>query len=157
MRERKRPRRDLGGTLRGHDQSRGWLQWPTPLLYLKRCPSAPPSLSDASGMRVSSVPAAMARALVRIGNALGAEFRPGGQAKAVRRSPPSVVRRPGRSLGPFRSTVWIATPASPRQGWGSLKGWAASMAPHPLCRECKGTGWIPYSSETLDDKLEEAY
>jgi len=26
-----------------------------------------------------------------------------------------------------------------------------------LCRECDGTGWILYRSETLDGKLEEAY
>jgi len=31
------------------------------------------------------------------------------------------------------------------------------MAAHPLCRECDGTGWIPYRSETVDGKLEEAY
>ena len=113
--------------------------------------------SDASGMRVSSVLAAMARALVPVGNALGAGFRPGGQAKAVRRSPPSVVRRPGRSLGPFRSTVWIATPASPGQGWRSSKEQLASVAAYFLCRECYGTGWIPYYSETVDGELEEAY
>ena len=33
----------------------------------------------------------------------------------------------------------------------------ASVAVHPFCRECNSTGWIPYSSETLDGKLEEAY
>ena len=26
-----------------------------------------------------------------------------------------------------------------------------------LCRECDGTGWIPYRSETVDGELEEAY
>jgi hypothetical protein len=26
-----------------------------------------------------------------------------------------------------------------------------------LCRKCDGTGWIPYSSETVDGELEEAY
>ena len=31
------------------------------------------------------------------------------------------------------------------------------MATHSLCRECDGTGWIPYRSETLDGELEEAY
>ncbi len=31
------------------------------------------------------------------------------------------------------------------------------MTVHPLCRECDGTGWIPYRSETLDGELEEAY
>ena len=31
------------------------------------------------------------------------------------------------------------------------------MVAHPLCRECDGTGWIPYRSETLDGELEEAY
>src|SRR5215212_11197100 len=31
------------------------------------------------------------------------------------------------------------------------------MGNHPLCRECGGTGWIPYRSETVDGELEEAY
>ena len=31
------------------------------------------------------------------------------------------------------------------------------MSAYPFCRECDGTGWIPYRSETVDDKLEEAY
>ena len=31
------------------------------------------------------------------------------------------------------------------------------MPAHSLCRECHGTGWIPYRSETLDGKLEQAY
>ena len=31
------------------------------------------------------------------------------------------------------------------------------MVAQPLCRECDGTGWIPYHSETLDGELEEAY
>ena len=31
------------------------------------------------------------------------------------------------------------------------------MAAHPLCRECDGTGWIPYRSETIEGELEEAY
>ena len=31
------------------------------------------------------------------------------------------------------------------------------MVAHSLCRECDGTGWLPYRSETLDGKLEEAY
>ena len=31
------------------------------------------------------------------------------------------------------------------------------MAARPLCRECDGTGWIPYRSETVDGELEEAY
>ena len=31
------------------------------------------------------------------------------------------------------------------------------MATHSLCRECDGTGWISYRSETLDGELEEAY
>jgi hypothetical protein len=31
------------------------------------------------------------------------------------------------------------------------------VAAHPLCRECDGTGWILYRSETLDGELEEAY
>ena len=31
------------------------------------------------------------------------------------------------------------------------------MAAHPLCHECDGTGWIPYTSETLDGQFEEVY
>ena len=31
------------------------------------------------------------------------------------------------------------------------------MAAHSLCRECGGTGWILYRSETVDGELEEAY
>ena len=31
------------------------------------------------------------------------------------------------------------------------------MPAHPLCRECDGTGWILYRSETVDGELEEAY
>ena len=31
------------------------------------------------------------------------------------------------------------------------------MSTHPFCRECDGTGWIPYHSETLDGEIEEAY
>jgi hypothetical protein len=31
------------------------------------------------------------------------------------------------------------------------------MAAPPRCRECDGTGWIPYRSETLDGEFEEAY
>src|SRR5215208_2360674 len=82
---------------------------------------------------------------------------PGTLAKAARRSAPSAARRVGGSLGPFRSTACIATPASPEQGWRALRRWAASVAARPLCRECDGTGWIPYRSETLDGELEEAY
>ena len=31
------------------------------------------------------------------------------------------------------------------------------MSAYPFCRECDGTGWIPYHSETLDGEIEEAY
>ena len=31
------------------------------------------------------------------------------------------------------------------------------MPAYCLCRECNGTGWIPYRSETVDGELEEAY
>ena len=31
------------------------------------------------------------------------------------------------------------------------------MSAHSLCRECDGTGWILYRSETVDGELEEAY
>jgi hypothetical protein len=31
------------------------------------------------------------------------------------------------------------------------------VAAHSLCRECGGTGWIPYYSKTVYGKLEEAY
>lgn len=30
------------------------------------------------------------------------------------------------------------------------------MPAHSLCRECNGTGWVPYHSETLDGEFEEA-
>ncbi len=32
-----------------------------------------------------------------------------------------------------------------------------SVAAHLFCRECDGTGWILYRSETVDGDLEEAY
>ena len=31
------------------------------------------------------------------------------------------------------------------------------MAIRSFCRECDGTGWIPYRSETVDGGFEEAY
>jgi hypothetical protein len=31
------------------------------------------------------------------------------------------------------------------------------MPAHSVCRECDNTGWIPYHSESVDGKLEEAY
>jgi hypothetical protein len=31
------------------------------------------------------------------------------------------------------------------------------VAANPFCGVCDGTGWIPYRSEALDGKLEEAY
>ncbi len=31
------------------------------------------------------------------------------------------------------------------------------MTARSLCRECDGTGWIPYRSETVDGEFEEAY
>ena len=31
------------------------------------------------------------------------------------------------------------------------------MPTRSLCRECDGTGWIPYHSETVDGELEAAY
>jgi putative transposase len=31
------------------------------------------------------------------------------------------------------------------------------MAARPFCRECDGTGWMLYRSETIDGELEEAY
>lgn len=31
------------------------------------------------------------------------------------------------------------------------------MTIRSFCRECDGTGWIPYRSETVDGKFEEAY
>ncbi len=115
------------------------------------------NLSDASAAKALSAPSAAVPAAEsgRVAPSVG--FRPGTLAKAARRSPPSAARRAGGSLGPFRSTAWIATPASPGQGWRSLRRWAASVPARPLCRECNGTGWIPYRSETIDGELEEAY
>jgi hypothetical protein len=31
------------------------------------------------------------------------------------------------------------------------------VSTRPFCRECNGTGWIQYRSETLDGEIEEAY
>ncbi len=37
------------------------------------------------------------------------------------------------------------------------KGRAVSLETDHPCRECAGTGWAPYRSETLDGAFEEAY
>jgi hypothetical protein len=39
----------------------------------------------------------------------------------------------------------------------SSKGRAASLDGDHLCRECDGTGWVLYRTETKDGELEEAY
>ena len=38
-----------------------------------------------------------------------------------------------------------------------MKRWVTSMTTRSFCRECDGTGWIVYRSETLDGGFEEAY
>jgi hypothetical protein len=37
------------------------------------------------------------------------------------------------------------------------KGRAASLEGNHLCRECDGTGWVLYRSETVEGGFEEAY
>jgi hypothetical protein len=39
----------------------------------------------------------------------------------------------------------------------SSKGRSASLDGNDLCRECDGTGWVLYHSETTDGEFEEAY
>jgi hypothetical protein len=106
----------------------------------KRWSLAPLCLSNVSGTRTPSVPAAMARALGPVDVALGVKFRPGTQAKAAWGSSTSLTRRAGRSLSPIHSTVWIATLASSGLSRSSSKGRAASLDGNHLCRECDGTG-----------------
>ncbi len=113
--------------------------------------------SGALGTKAKTAPVAMDPAIDPAPGALAAVSPPGARAKAARRSPPSAARRAGRSLGPFRSTAWIATLASSGQGWRSSKRWVASAATRPFCRECDSTGWMLYHSETIDGELEEAY
>jgi hypothetical protein len=84
-------------------------------------------------------------------------FRPGVQAEAVWDSSTSLVRRAGRSLSLFHSTVWIVTLTSLGLCRGCSKERAASLYGDHLCRECDGTGWVLYRSETKDGEFEEAY
>jgi hypothetical protein len=50
----------------------------------------------------------------------------------------------------------MATLASSGLSRSCSKGWAASLDGDHLCRECDGTGWVPYRSETEDGGFEEA-
>jgi hypothetical protein len=123
----------------------------------KGWPLAHPCLCNISGTRAPSVPAAMARALGPVAVALGVKFRPGTQATTAGGSSTSLVRRAGKSLSLFHSTEWIATPNSSGLSRSCSKGRAASMDGDHLCRECDGTGWVLYCSETKDGEFEDAY
>jgi hypothetical protein len=123
----------------------------------KRRLLAPPCLSNVSGRRAPSVPAAMARALGPLVVVPNVKFRPGAQAKAAWVTSTSLTRRAGRSLSPFRSTVWVEIPTSSELSRCCSNGRAVSLDGDHLCWECEGTGWVLYRSETEDGELEEAY
>jgi hypothetical protein len=114
-------------------------------------------LCNVSGPRASSVTAAMARALGPVDVSPGVKFRPGAQTTTAAGSSTSLVRRAGRSLSLFHSIVWIATLHSSGLGRSCSTGQAASLNGDHLCRECDGTGWMLYRSETKDGDFEEAY
>ena len=57
----------------------------------------------------------------------------------------------------FHSTVRIATLSSSGLSRCCLNEQAASLNGDRLCRECEGTGWALYRSETEDGEFEEAY
>src|SRR5215211_5245797 len=84
-------------------------------------------------------------------------FRLGAQAEAAWDSSTSLLRRASRSLNHFQFTVWIASLTSSRLSQSHSRGGAASMDGDNLCRECDGTGWVLYRSETIDGEFEEAY
>ena len=123
----------------------------------KGWPLAHPCLCNISGTRAPSVPAAMARALGPVAVALGVKFRPGAQATRAWGSSTSMVRRAARSLSLFHSTVRIATLTSSGLSRSCSHEQAASVDGDHLCRECDGTGWVLYRSETKDGEFEEAY
>src|SRR5215217_2544355 len=84
-------------------------------------------------------------------------FRPGVQAEAAWGSSTSLLRRASRSLHHFHSTLWIATLTSSGLSRGCSKGGAASVDGDNVCRDCDGTGWVLYRTESKDGEFEEAY
>jgi hypothetical protein len=114
-------------------------------------------LCKVSRTRAPSVPAEMARTLGLVDVALGVKFKPRVRATTAWASSTSLLRRAGRSLSLFHSTVWIATLSSSGLSRSYLNEQAASLNGDHLCRECEGTGWALYRSETKDGEFEEAY
>jgi hypothetical protein len=114
-------------------------------------------LCKVSGTRPPSVTAAMARSLGPVDVTLAVMLRPGAQATMAWGSSTSLVRRSGRSLSLFHSIVWIATFHSSGLSRSCSNVQAASLNGDHLCRDCDGTGWVPYRSETTDGEFEEAY
>jgi hypothetical protein len=122
----------------------------------KRSSLAPPCFSKVSGTKAPNVSAAMYRDLGPVDVALGVKFRPGVQATTAWGSSTSVVRRAGRSLSLFHSTVWIATLTSSVLRLSCSKVRAESLDSNNLCRDCDGTGWVLYRTETRDGEFAEA-
>jgi hypothetical protein len=118
---------------------------------------AHPSLWKVCSTRAPSVPAAMVQALGPSNVALGVKFSPGAQAKAAWDASTSLVQRAGRGSNLLHSTVRIATLHSSELSRSCSKGRAASLDGDHFCRECDGTGWVLYRSETKDSEVEEAY
>jgi hypothetical protein len=116
-----------------------------------------PYFSKVSSTMAPSVPAAMARTLGPLDVALGMKFRLGAEAKAAWGSSASLPRSAERSLSRFHSTVWIATLTSSGVSRSCWKVRAASLDGDHLCRDCDGTGWVHYRTETKDGEFEEAY
>jgi hypothetical protein len=124
---------------------------------LKGSSLAHPSLWKVSGTMAPSVPAAMAQALGPSDIALGVKFRSSAQVTTAWSSSTSLVRRAGRSSSLFRCTAWIATLTSSGLSRSCSNVQAASLGGDYLCRECGGTGWVLYHTETKDGEFEEAY
>ena len=124
---------------------------------LKGSSLAHPCLWKVSGTSTQSVTAAMARALGPVDVALGLKFRPGAQATTAWGSSMRLVRRAGRSVSLFHSTVRIAILISSGVSRSYSDGQADSLDGDHHCRECDGTGWVLYRSETKDGEFEEAY
>ena len=99
----------------------------------------------------------MARTLGSVDVALGVKFRLDAQATTAWGSSTSLVQRAGRSVSLFHTTVWIATLSSSGLSRSCLNEQAASLNGDHLCRECDGTGWVLYRSQTKDGGFEEAY
>jgi hypothetical protein len=84
-------------------------------------------------------------------------FLPDCQAEAAWGSSTSLVRRAGRSVSVFHTTVWIATLNSSGLIQSCSRVRAASLDGEDLCREGNGTGWVLYRTETKVGEFEEAY